>query len=70
MVENMDKKLIEITEAEAKEEYCNGRNVYVSNDKRNYWKIPSSYEYGSHAPAEELFNRSVPKYEGENTFYK
>lgn len=65
----MERKYIEITEAEAKEIYCKGGNVYISNINRSYWKIPASYEYGSHAPAEELFYRSCPKWEGENKFY-
>lgn len=61
---------MEITKKEAKELYCNGKNVYITTINRTHWKIPASYEYGSHAPVEELFNRSVPKYEGKVKFYK
>ena len=66
----MDKKYIEITETEAKKIYCKGENVYISNNKKNYWKLPASYEYGSHAPADKLFDRSIPEYEGINKFYR
>lgn len=66
----MTKQHIEITKEEAKKEYCKGNNVYVSNEKRNFWKLPASYEYSSHESAESLFYRSLPEYEGKNTFYK
>ena len=66
----MERTYIEITREEAKEFYCKGDNVYICNDKREYWKLPVSYEYNSHAPVEELFNRSIPNYEGETKFYK
>lgn len=65
-----EKKYVEITEAEAKELYCKDEKVYICNDKRNYWKLPASYEYSSHAPAGDLFYRSIPKYEGNTKFYK
>lgn len=66
----MDRKYTEITENDAKIMYCNCENVYVSTDARNLWKLPASYEYTSHASAEELFYRSVPEYEGKVTFFK
>lgn len=59
-----------ITREEAKNIYCKGENVYITTNSREYWKIPASYEYGSHAPAEELFNSSIPQYEGNVEFYK
>ena len=68
----MKNNYMEITREEAKEIYCKGNNVYICNDKRKYWKLPASYEYkySSHAPISELFERSIPKYEGETKFYK
>lgn len=66
----MKNNYMEITREEAKEIYCKGNNVYICNDKRKYWKLPVSYEYSSHAPISELFERSIPKYEGETKFYK
>lgn len=66
----MDRKYIEITEKEAKTMYCKCENVYVSTDARSLWKLPASYEYGSHAPKEELFYRSIPEYEGKVAFFK
>lgn len=61
---------MEITREEAKNMYCKGKNVYISTNNRTHWKLPASYEYGSHAPAEELFYRSIPQYEGKVKFYK
>ena len=61
--------MTEISIEEAKVYYCKGLPVYVSNIQRTFWKLPASWEYSSHAPAEELFNRSIPKFEGENKFY-
>ena len=66
----MKNNYMEITREEAKEIYCKGNNVYICNDKRKYWKLPASYEYSNHAPISELFERSIPKYEGETKFYK
>ncbi len=63
-------KYTEITENEAKTLYCSGEKVYISTDAREHWKMPSSWEYGSHAPKEELFYRSIPQYEGKTTFFK
>lgn len=59
----------EITKEQAKEEYIKGTNVYVTTDKRTMWKMPASYQYASHAPASELFYRSLPKYEGTVRFF-
>jgi hypothetical protein len=70
MVRDMEGKFIEITELEAKEIYCNGGNVFITNNRRTFWRMPCSYEYGSNAPAEQLFYRSIPKYEGQTIFYK
>ena len=63
-------KYIEITKEEAKARYIDGEYVYISNDKRQYWRMPASYEYASHAPVNELFLRGLPENEGENRFYK
>lgn len=35
-------------------------SIQKGRELRRYWKLPASYEYSSHAPVEELFNRSVP----------
>ena len=66
----MEVKYIEITENEAKTLYCNGEKVYISTNTREHWKMPNAWEYGSHAPKEELFYRSIPEYEGKTTFFK
>ena len=58
-----------ISAAMAKELYCHGRSVYITTDKRSLFRLPASYEYGSHAPAEELFYRSIPDSEGEVRYY-
>lgn len=63
-------KYIEITKEEAKTRYIDGEYVYISNDKRQYWRMPASYEYASHASVKELFFRGLPECEGENRFYK
>ena len=65
----MEKRFVEITKEKAKELYCKCEKVYVSTNERNNWKIPESREYGSHAPAEELFDSGIPKYEGEGKFF-
>lgn len=65
----MERKFVEITKEKAKELYCKCEKVYVSTSRRSNWKIPESREYSSHAPAEELFNRGIPKYEGEVKFF-
>lgn len=59
-----------ITKSEAKELYRKGTDVFICNDKRHYWKLPASYEYSSHAPTEELFERSIPCGEGDTKFYR
>ena len=66
----MEKNYIEITEAEAKEIYCKGGQIYITNNRRNFWRVPCSYEYGSSAPVEVLFKRSIPEYEGETKYFK
>jgi len=58
-----------ITPDVAKQLYCKGYLVYVNTACRTHWRLPASYEYGSHAPAEELFYRSIPQYEGEVKFF-
>lgn len=60
----------EITQEEAKILYCNSLSIYVTTEQRDLWKLPPSYEYGSHAPIEDLFYRSVPQNEGQIRFYK
>lgn len=66
----MKNNYTEISKEDAKELYCKGDDVYICNDNRKYWKLPASYEYSSHAPASELFERSIPQYEGGIKFYK
>ena len=67
----MKNDYVEISKEEARELYCEGNNnVYICNNKRKYWKLPASYQYSSHAPVTELFERSIPKYEGDTKFYK
>ena len=56
-----------ITKAEAKEIYCNGEQIYISEDGINFHKVPSSDSYGSHATTEELFYRSIS---GSKNLYK
>lgn len=60
---------IEITKSEARRAYCRHVPVYISTTYRIYWKLPASHEYASHAPIEELFERSIPKSEGKVKFY-
>lgn len=59
----------EITEAEAKEIYCKGGQIYITNDKREFWRVPCSGEYGSHETTEQLYYRSIPKGEGQNRYF-
>lgn len=66
----MKSNYTEISKEEAKELYCKGNNIYIRNDERKYWKLPASYEYSSHAPITELFERSIPQYEGDVKFYR
>lgn len=69
----MENKYTEISKEEAKLIYTHNMNeyarIYICNSKREYWRMPASYEYGSHAPAEELFHRSIPWGEGEARFF-
>lgn len=60
----------EITKEEAKRRYCNHEEVLICNKERFYWQMTPSWKYGSYAPIEELFYRSIPTGEGENRFYK
>ena len=66
----MKKNFVEISKEEAKIAYCNHKKVYISTDSRKFWKMPASYEYGSHAPINELFYRGSPEYEGNVRFFK
>lgn len=55
----------------AKEAYCQGMRIWVDG-KYGQIRLPNSWEYGSHAPAFELFNRSVEQVVGygyEGNFY-
>lgn len=47
-----------------------GKSVYICTDHRSFWKLPASHEYSSHAPASELFYRSLPFNEGAIRFFK
>lgn len=47
-----------VTENEAKDAYCKGKRIWIDGEYGQV-KITPSYEYGSHAPAEELFYRGV-----------
>ena len=60
---------IEISREDAKSKYCKCERVWVTTNAREYWKLPAIYEYGSHAPACELFHRSIPDNEGEVKFF-
>lgn len=60
----------EITAKEAFRRYCHGQSVYITTKRRKLWRIPASYEYGSHASASELFFRGVPDNEGEIQYFK
>ena len=66
----MKNNYTEISKEEARNLYCKGDNIYICNKRRKYWKLPASYQYSSHAPVTELFERSIPKYEGDTKFYK
>ena len=46
-----------------KEAYCQGMRIWVDG-KYGQIRLPNSWEYGSHAPASELFNRSVEQVVG------
>ena len=43
---------------DAKDAYCKCKSVWVDGEYGKQ-RIPNSWEYGSHAPAEELFCRSI-----------
>ena len=67
--ETQKREYTEITEAEAKEIYCKGEQIYITNDKREFWRVPCSVEYGSHESTEQLYYRSIPKREGQNRYF-
>lgn len=58
-----------ISEEIALNHYIHGNPVYVSTGMRTYWKLPAAHEYSSHAPATELFYRSLPEHEGTIYYY-
>ena len=60
---------VEITKTEAKRAYCRGGDIYVSTVYRTHWLLPASHCYSSHAPAEQLFERSIPSSEGKVHFF-
>lgn len=47
-----------VTENEAKVAYCKGSRIWVDGEY-GQTRVPASWEYGSHAPAAELFYRGV-----------
>ena len=49
-----------VSREEAKSAYVKCKRIWIDNEFGQV-KIPNSWEYGSHAPAEELFGRSVSK---------
>ena len=61
---------IEIQESEAKDIYCKVLQIYTSDNGTDFNKVPCSGDYGSHAPAETLFYRSVHKTENTRYFIK
>lgn len=60
----------EITAQAAFRRYCHSQSVYITTARRKLWRLPASYEFGSHAPASELFFRCVPDNEGEVKYFK
>ena len=50
--------LTKVTEDEAKTAYCKGKRIWVDTPSGQE-RIRNSWEYGSHAPATELFYRGV-----------
>lgn len=60
----------EITKEEAKQRYICSQRVYLSNERRTLWPMTPAGYYGSHAPLEELFYRTIPWGEGEAVFFK
>ena len=63
-------KYIEISEEEAKELYCKGDKVYITNRMKTMWKMPATYEFNSLVPAEQLFYRLLSSGGNETKFYK
>ena len=64
------KQYIEIPINVAITAYGLGKDIYVCTDHRNFWKLPATYEYSSHAPASELFYNGLPFNEGAIRFFK
>lgn len=64
-----DGVFMSILESVALDNYIHGKPVYVSTGMRTYWKLPAAHEYSSHAPATDLFYRSLPKWEGTIYYY-
>lgn len=54
-------ELIVVSEDKAKEKYCHSYPVYIDGEYGKIMLTPS-WHYGSHAPAEELFYRSIHKF--------
>ena len=52
------KELIPVSEDEAKKEYCHYRRIFVETEHGLDY-LPDPGMYGSHAPASELFYRSL-----------
>lgn len=48
-----------LTEDEAKERYCHGKSVYYERGGASVRKMTPSWDYGSHAPCEVLFYRTI-----------
>lgn len=62
-------EFVEITKSEAKRAYCRGGEIYISTVYRTYWPLPASHCYSIRAPAETLFERSIPSSEGKVHFF-
>jgi hypothetical protein len=64
----MRKTLAVVTEDVAKAAYCNSRSVYVDSEFGQ--KLWPSWNYSSHAPAKNLFYRSLTAMVGWERPYK
>lgn len=65
-MENIKTEYVEITEADAKLIYCDGGRIYTSENGKDFYRVPCSYEYNSTLPVEQLFYRST---NGDKGFY-